>query len=559
MDWLLNLLKPVSVEAASVAHSVLILALVTAGGLALGSIRVVGVSLGVAGVLFVGLMFGHVGLGIPHEVLEFVREFGLILFVYTIGIQVGPGFVSSLRRQGMRLNLLAASIVLGGAIIAVALHVLADVPMPASVGLFSGGTTNTPSLAAAQQALREKTTDDAIRALPGLGYAISYPFGVLGIILTMLVLRALFRINVQEEARMFLSSQEQDKPGLAVMNLVVQNQNLDGMELKSIPFPQDSGVVISRVLHEGRLHVAHPHMRLAVGDTILAVGPREKLNELRIIVGCETNVDLQEVPSHITSRRLIVTKKEAVGRTVDELDLIKRYGVTITRVARADIELPVSPAVRLQFGDTVMAVGESEAIDRAAEELGNSPKQLNHPMLIPMFVGISLGVILGSWPVFLPGMPAPVKLGLAGGPLLVALILSRVGKIGPLVWYMPISANFMLREVGISLFLACVGLKSGDRFMETLTAGDGFKWMALATLITMVPILVVGVVARGVLKMNYLSACGLLAGSMTDPPALAFVTHGTGSEGPSIAYATVYPLTMLLRVLCAQVLVLYFV
>ncbi|HEY3450528.1 MAG TPA: putative transporter [Myxococcales bacterium] len=558
MPWLVELFRPDSLGHASVAHSILILGLVIAVGLFLGSLRVANLTLGVAGVLFAGIAFGHFGFGISPEVLEFAREFGLILFVYTIGMQVGPGFFSSLKRHGLRLNLLAAAVVVLGALFTVAIHFWGKVEFPAAIGMFSGATTNTPSLAAAQQAMQDKALSDDLRTLPGLGYAIAYPFGVVGIILTMTLLRGLFRIDVAKESQVFTSAQAADRPDLGRVNLEVQNPNLDGLALQDVPFPTDSGVVISRILHAGTVASVTPETRLARGDVVLAVGPRDKLEQLRIVVGAPSPHDLAALPSTITSKRLIVTHKEAIGRRVTEVnDSVRRFGVTLTRVARADIELPVSDEVRLNFGDQVLAVGEPAAIDQAAAELGNQPKALNHPMLVPVFVGIALGVVVGSWPLYFPGAPAAVKLGLAGGPLLVAIALSRIGKIGPLVWYMPISANFMLREVGISLFLACVGLKSGDRFVATLVQGDGFKWMALAALITLGPLLIVGLVGRLAFKLNYLSLCGLLAGSMTDPPALAFVTQATGSEGPSIAYATVYPLTMFLRVLFAQFLVIY--
>jgi putative transport protein len=427
------------------------------------------------------------------------------------------------------------------------------------VGLFSGATTNTPSLAAAQQAMQDKPLTEELRALHGLGYAVAYPFGVVGTILSMLLFRALFRIDVAKESLVFTQAEEASRPQVSAMNLEVKNQNLDGLPLSQVPFPPESGVVVSRILHAGQVSAAHPQTRLALGDTLLAVGPKEKLEQLRIVVGAESAVRLQEVKSAVTTKRLVVTKKAAIGRPVTEInDRVRQFGVTLTRVARADIEMPVSPEVRLNFGDQVLAVGEPAALDKAAQELGNQPRALNHPMLVPVFVGIALGVLLGSAPFYFPGAPAAVRLGLAGGPLLVAIVLARIGRIGPLVWYMPISANFMLREVGIALFLSCVGLKAGDRFVATLTQGHGLEWMGLASLITLVPLLVVGLLARVVFKLNYLALCGLIAGAQTDPPALAFVTEATGSEGPSIAYATVYPLTMFLRVLCAQFLVMVF-
>lgn len=311
-------------------------------------------------------------------------------------------------------------------------------------------------------------------------------------------------------------------------------------------------------MHGSEVQVATGETVLHVGDVLLAVGPKSKLDDFRLIVGVDADVDLTSLPGEITTRRIVVTQKKAVGRKVAELDVLKRQNVAITRVSRAEIEFVPTEDFELQFGDTVLAVGEAESIQSVADVLGNSLRRLNHPQLIPVFFGIVLGIILGSIPFHVPGIPAPVKLGLAGGPLLVAILLSRLGRLGPLNYYMPISANFMLREVGISLFLACVGLRAGEQFVATLTQGDGLRWMAFGAAITVVPLLTVGLVARLVLKLNFTALCGLLAGSMTDPPALAFAVSSAGSEAPSVAYATVYPLTMILRVLYAQVLVLTF-
>lgn len=541
----------------SAAQAVVVLLLVSAVGLAFGSVRVFGVSLGIGGVLFAGLLFGHLKISLDEHVLEFAREFGLILFVYTIGMQVGPGFFSSLRREGLPLNLLAGSVVLGGVLLAYLIYRFGNVPVPVVAGLFAGATTNTPALAAAQQALKDvPNLDPVVRTQPGLAYAIAYPFGIMGIIITMLLIRYVFRINPQEEAARFLSLQRAAIPKPATMNIEVQNPNLEGLPLEKVPVISDGGVVVSRILHDNRVEVAQPDTILHVGDILLAVGPKEKLEEVRLIVGRESAVDVKSVPSRITTRRIVVTRKSAVGKTLDELETPRLYDVNLTRVSRAEIEFTPTPDFRLQFGDTVLAVGEEHAIQKVADELGNSPKQLNHPQMIPILLGIVLGVIVGSCPIFLPGLPAPVRLGLAGGPLLIAILLSRLGRLGPLVWYMPISANFMLRELGIVLFLSCVGLRAGDQFVATLTQGDGFRWLLFGAMITLVPILTVAFIARYFMKLNYASLCGLLAGSMTDPPALAFAGATTGSEAPYISYATVYPLVMLMRVLGAQALVL---
>jgi len=432
------------------------------------------------------------------------------------------------------------------------------VEVPVAVGLFSGATTNTPSLAAAQSALRDVTGGNIdILKLPGLGYAVAYPFGIVGIILAMLVTRVAFRVDLAQEAAAFAAAQQRGREELVRMNLEVQNPNLDEMRIQDIPLLNGSGVVISRIMHGGEVRVAQPDTVVRKGDILLAVGTRPKLDQLRLIIGRESGEDLMAVPSNITSRRLVVTNKSATGKTLDELGFLPRYGVSITRLRRAGVELTTHAAIDLHFGDSVQAVGEPENLDKVALILGNSTRRLDHPEVIPVFLGVVLGVIVGSWPFHIPGIPAPVRLGLAGGPLLVAIVLSRIGQIGPVSWYLPASANFVMREVGIVLFLATVGLRSGDRFVETLTQGDGLYWMGLAAFITLVPLLLVAFVGRAVLKVNYLSLCGLLSGSMTDPPALAFACNVTGSDTPTVAYATVYPLTMILRVLAAQLMVLF--
>jgi putative transport protein len=553
-------------ESTLVAHSILILGLVVALGLALGSLQIRGIGLGIAGVLFAGIGFGHFGLTIDHAVIGFLREFGLILFVYAIGVQVGPGFVASLKKEGLKLNLMAASIVILGAITTVIIAKIAGIEMPVAVGLYSGGVTNTPSLAAAQQALGqvgEVTTNIAavkgdVSKLPGMGYAIAYPFGVVGIILTMLLSRLAFRVNVPKEVETLALQQQAEAPKLATLNLQVKNPNLDGMEVQALPILDDSNVVVSRVMHNGQVKVAEPATKVQQGDVLLTVGPPEELEKLRILVGDQADVDVREVESNVTAQKIVVTKNKVLGKRVDELDFARRFKVNITRIIRAGVQLTPRSGARLQFGDTVLAVGEPERIDEVTKELGNSVKKLDHPQIIPIFVGIALGVLLGSIPVQLPGMPAPVKLGLAGGPLVMAIVLSSWGKVGPLIWYLPSSAVTMMKELGIVIFLACVGLKAGDGFVASLMGG-GWQWMLWAALITLLPLFVVALVARLVYKLNYATLCGLLAGSMTDPPALAFAGSATNSEYPSISYATVYPLVMLLRVVSAQIIVLFFV
>lgn len=557
MSWFRDLFF----QGEGVAHAVLILGLVAALGLALGTIKVFKISLGVAGVLFAGLAFGHFHFHINDEVLEFARDFGLILFVYTIGVQVGPGFMSSFKKQGLPLNIMAASIVLLGVVLTLAAYHLgmAKSEFPAVVGIFSGATTNTPSLAAATAALTDVVgAKSPVLAMPGLGYAIAYPFGVIGIIVTMLLIKFAFKMDLTRESELVEKLYGKKEELLTAVNVQVSNPRVDGVKLKKLPALAESGVVVSRVLRGDHPEIALPDTVLREGDVLLAVGPKPAIEQFKMVVGDETSVDLKAMPSTITTKRVFVTKSQALGKTVADLQLTHRFGVTITRIRRGDVELPVTSAVHLQFGDSVLVVGEEAAIEQVSIELGNSVKRLNQGQIIPVFVGIILGVIVGSWPIALPGFPAPVKLGLAGGPLVMALILSRIGKIGPLVWHMPSSANHMLRELGIVMFLSCVGLKSGDKFVHILTQGHGVTWMAYGAIITAVPLLAVALVARIFYKVDYYSICGLLAGSMTDPPALAFAGSLTNSETPSIAYATVYPLVMLLRVVSAQAMVMFF-
>lgn len=554
MTWIQELLTQ-----ESVAHAILVLSVVGAVGLGLGSVTVKGISLGVGGILFSGLLFGHLGWTINEGVLEFIREFGLILFVYSIGLQVGPGFFQSLRRQGLSLNLLAASVVVLGVGAAVIIARVVHLEIPVAVGLLSGATTNTPSLGAAQQALKDiQNLAPEIRRFPSLGYAIAYPFGILGVIATMVLMRFLFRINIEREAEEFAEFQEANAPELATINLEVRNPNLDGLAIAQLPgVGDDIGVIISRIFRAGRQSVAQPTTVVRIGDVLHAVGDKERLRQLQLIVGSESEMDVSAMPSSIITKRLIVTRQAALGKTIDELGLRARYGVTITRITRSNIEFTPTRRIRLQFADVLLVVGEEGAVQAAARELGDSVKELNHPHVVSIFVGLFLGVVIGSWPVFFPGMPAPVRLGLAGGPLLVAIFLSRIRQVGSLVWYMPVGASFMLRELGIAMFLACVGLRGGDQFVETLIHGGGLTWIGWAALITFIPVMVVSLIGRVLCKLDFVTLTGLISGSMTDPPALAFANTMIGSDAPSISYATVYPLVMILRVLSTQLLVIF--
>ena len=552
MDWFIQLFT-----GHSVAHTVIILSLVIATGVALGHIKLFGISIGIAGVLFSGLAFGHFHLTVNEEILEFAREFGLILFVYTIGMQVGPGFFASFRRQGLKLNLLAISVVLLGVATALAIHFIWKVDIPVIVGLLSGAVTNTPGLGAAQQALRETITDPDILALPGMAYAVAYPFGILGIILTMIGVRYLFRINPEKEALAFEEAHGNKGAAPANYNISVTNTRLVGQQVRELAKLLHAEFVISRLLRQEKVMVPNAETVLQLGDVLHVVCSAESAERLSMVVGdVVKDVDVRNMASHVTARNILVTQNAVVGKSIRELDLMNLYGVAITRINRAGLDLVAKASSELMIGDRITVVGEEEQLKKVSVELGDSLKALNHPNILPVFIGIILGVVLGSIPFHIPGVPAPVKLGLAGGPLLVSIILARWGRVGPVVWYLPLSANLILREVGITLFLACVGLKSGGKFVETLVAGDGVYWLGMGALITIVPMTIVGIVGRYVFKLNYLTLCGLLAGSMTDPPALGFANQIASSDAPAITYASVYATVMFMRILTAQAIVL---
>ena len=540
-----------------VAQAVLALSIVAAVGLALGSIGFRGIRLGAAGVLFVGIFFGQLGMHLDERILEFVRDFGLILFVYTIGLQVGPSFFPSLRRQGLQLNVLAAAIVLLGGLIAACLRVVFRFSIPAVAGIFSGATTNTPSLAAAQAVLQGfKGQSSSNTDLLGMAYAVAYPFGIVGIILTMLLIRNVFRINPEAEAIAKNIEAESDDRTPDHIDLDVTNPNVNGLVLRDVPFALESGIVFSRLYSNGSVHVPGEDSVIHLGDVVRVVGPKTKLLEFEKIIGLKSAIDLKTIPSELTTERLYVTKRSVLGRSLRELNFEHLYGAVVTRVTRAEVEFAARDDVRLQFGDLLFVVGAKGGVTKVADLIGNKPKALDDPHVLPVFVGILLGVVLGSIPIALPGIPAPVRLGLAGGPLIVALVLSQIGGAGPLIWYLAPGANFVLREIGIVLFLACVGLKSGSRFLEVLISGSGVYWMLAGAFLTLLPLLLVGFVARITFKLDFPTICGVLAGSMTDPPALAFAGTINKSDQPLVAYAAVYPLAMILRVFVVQILIL---
>lgn len=539
-----------------VALAVLILSIVSVLGLALSTLKINGVGLGITGVLFAGLLFGHLGWHLDDSVLQFVKEFGLILFVFTIGLQIGPGFFASLKEQGLPANLCASAIVLGGAGLTALLGWMLGIHPFACAGLFAGATTNTPSLGAAQQAIA-MLPDAVSKSLPALAYAVAYPGGVLGIIVAILLLRGIFRIQPAAEAAAFEASRRCSILPIQRRSLVIANPNLEGLKIREIPMPEGSDIVVSRIQSPGgSVRVAGRDEIVHLGDVILAVGSEQSLDRFQRIVGGRSEANLIDSTARIQFRRVIVTRKDPLGKSLRQLALHTRYGVVVTRIRRGEVEMAADADMKLQFGDTLHVVGNAQGLEQAEALLGNSSKELGITHYLPVFLGLALGVAAGLIPLTLPGVPIPVRLGLAGGPLVVAIILGRIGRIGRLVWYMPAGANLALRELGIILFLACVGLKAGSKFVPTLMSPQGLTWLAAGFCITLLPLLMVGLIARITLKMNFVTLCGLIAGSMTDPPALAFANAMVKSDGASVSYAAVYPLTMLLRILCAQLLVL---
>jgi putative transport protein len=455
----------------------------------------------------------------------------------------------------MKLNLLAASIVTLGAVSAPLIGALAGFDIAAVLGIYSGAVTNTPSLGAASQTLSTLPNIDPDRlALPALGYAVAYPGAIVGIILTLLLLKQIFRIDPAREAAEFAAKNRARVEPLERRTLVVTNPNLEGVRLDAIPGRIESGVTISRVRHGTGTVAATDATVIHTNDRLAVVGTRAVLDQFERVVGQRSDEDLVLTESHITFRRVVVTDRTVLGKTVDELDLDDRFGVAVTRVTRADIEMSAVPGLRLQFGDRINIVGREEDLEKAAAAVGDSMKELNETHFIPLFLGIVLGVVLGTMPIPFPGLPHPIRLGLAGGPLIVALILSRIGRIGRQVWHMPANTNLAFREFGIALFFAAVGLSAGAKFFATVFSATGIYWLLAGACVTVLPIICIGIFARAVWKMNFMDLSGMLAGSMTDPPALAFACNIAGSDAPTVGYATVYPLTTLLRILSAQVL-----
>ncbi|MBM6806834.1 putative transporter [Bacteroides caecicola] len=556
MNWLQDLLTNPN----SIAHIVALYAFVISVGVLLGKIKFFGISLGVTFVLFVGILVGHFGFTGNTSILSFIQDFGLILFVFCIGLQVGPSFFSSFKKGGITLNLLAVGIVTLNIAVALALYFALQgrVEIPMMVGILCGAVTNTPGLGAANEALQQLHYDGPEIAT---GYACAYPLGVMGIILSMILIRYICRIDLNREAEE-IQREEDENPHLKpyTISLKVQNEALDGKSLLQVQNFLARNFVCSRIYQNGHIHIPNANTLLHVGDRMFIVCAEDDSEAISAFIGPKIDdvdwqaTDKQDKP--MVSRRILVTQPSINGKTLGEMHFSSIYGVNVTRVNRSGMDLFAARNLRLQVGDRVMMVGPQDAIERVAGVLGNQLKRLDHPNIVTIFVGILCGIIFGSLPIAVPGMPTPVKLGLAGGPLIISILIGRFGYKVKLVTYTTMSANLMLREVGLVLFLASVGIKAGGNFVQTVVGGDGLLYVLIGFLITFIPLIIIGVIARWHHRVNYYTLIGLIAGSTTDPPALAYSNQISGNDAPAVGYSTVYPLAMFLRILTAQLLIL---
>ena len=540
-----------------VAHSVLILSLVISIGLYLGKIKVANISLGLTWVLFIGLVFGHFCLNLDEHLLHFLKEFGLILFVYSIGLQVGPGFFSSFRKGGARLNVFATTTIALSIIVSLVIFYLTGTPATTMAGILTGAVTNTPGLGAAQQANSDLNGVDSPEI--ALGYVVTYPIGVLGVICAFILLKYILRINTvkEEEAKRGLGMMEE--LSVRSFSILVINKNIEGKTLHELKDIAARDFVVSRILPAGSdVHtvIVNGKTTFHQGDRILVISNPKDMEPITVLFGVPTEVDWQKCDNRMIVRRMIVTQPEINGKTLSQLKIRSHFGANITRVNRADVDLVAAPYLNLQLGDKVTVVGTELAVSQTEKVLGNSMKRLNYPNLIPIFLGIALGCILANMPIIIPGIPQYLKLGLTGGPLIAAILIGYIGPKHRLITYNTISANLMLREIGFCIFLACVGLGLGKEFMNIVISQGGLTWIGYGVLITILPILIGGIIGRTVFHLNYYTMIGVLAGTNTNPVALSYANDQTGSDSPSVGYATVYPFAMFLRILSIQIFVL---
>ena len=536
-----------------IATALLYISLTAFIGVLAGNVRFKGIKLGIACVLFSGLLLAHLGAKADPDVLQFIREFGLILFVYAIGIDVGPRFFNTFRKEGLTLNLFSTGIVVSGFIIAYLFYLWGGIPPAVITGIMSGAVTNTPGLGAAQQVIADLGKPDDL-ALSGTGYAVAYPFGVMGIIFTMILVREIFRIKIDHEVEEYKNQLSSHQQKLETVEIAITNPNLFGQKISYIKKVIDTELVISRIGRNGTYLVPLEDEVLREGDVIIGVSAINHIENLHMKMGAVKVADKREISGDLAMFHVLITNRKYAGKTIEQIGIYRRYEANITRIFRAGMEILPTRGTTVEFGDTVRIVGKRELLPEIRNELGNSVQELAHPNTIPVFVGIFLGIMVGSIPIFIPGLPAPAKLGLAGGPLLVAILMGHQRRFKSFDFYMTPGANMMIRELGIILFLSCVGLSSGAQFAETIGNG-GYVWMLYGTVITFVPILLASIIAR-LMHYNYLKICGIISGAMTDPPALEFANSLAPVHAQSTTYATVYPFTMLLRIILAQALIL---
>lgn len=559
MDWLINLFTTTD----SVAHIVLLYAIVIAVGVYLGKIKIGGISIGVTFVLFAGIAAGHIGFTAPTNILSFLQEFGLILFVFMIGLQVGPGFLESFRKGGITLNLLSTVMVVLNVIVMFACYyIFFDTSdpknLPMMVGTLYGAVTNTPGLGAANETLYSIFDKGEVPQIAS-GYACAYPLGVLGIIGATIAIKYIFGIKLEKEEEE-LAKEEEDNDDVKphFMDLEVTNLYLEGKTLAQVHNFLNRDFVCSRILHDGHVSIPNGSTIFHIGDKLFVVCAENDAEAIIAFIGPTINVDWKKHDEPMVSKRILVTRSSINGKTLGQMHFSSAYGVNVTRVTRQGMDLFAIPSLSLQVGDRIMVVGPEDAVNRVAAVMGNSIKRLDAPNIATIFVGVFIGILFGSIPVAIPGIPVPIKLGIAGGPLIIAILIGRYGYKVHLVTYTTTSANMMLREIGLMLFLASVGIKAGDGFLETVIQGDGVKYVYTGFLITIIPILIIGIIARKKYKFNYFTIMGMIAGTYTDPPALAYANSICSKEAPSIGYSTVYPLSMFLRIFTAQIIVLFF-
>lgn len=559
MDWLINLFTTTD----SVAHIVLLYAIVIAVGVYLGKIKIGGISIGVTFVLFAGIAAGHIGFTAPTNILSFLQEFGLILFVFMIGLQVGPGFLESFRKGGITLNLLSTVMVVLNVIVMFACYyIFFDTSdpknLPMMVGTLYGAVTNTPGLGAANETLYSIFDKGEVPQIAS-GYACAYPLGVLGIIGATIAIKYIFGIKLEKEEEE-LAKEEEDNDDVKphFMDLEVTNLCLEGKTLAQVHNFLNRDFVCSRILHDGHVSIPNGSTIFHIGDKLFVVCAENDAEAIIAFIGPTINVDWKKQDEPMVSKRILVTRSSINGKTLGQMHFSSAYGVNVTRVTRQGMDLFAIPSLSLQVGDRIMVVGPEDAVNRVAAVMGNSIKRLDAPNIATIFVGVFIGILFGSIPVAIPGIPVPIKLGIAGGPLIIAILIGRYGYKVHLVTYTTTSANMMLREIGLMLFLASVGIKAGDGFLETVIQGDGVKYVYTGFLITIIPILIIGIIARKKYKFNYFTIMGMIAGTYTDPPALAYANSICSKEAPSIGYSTVYPLSMFLRIFTAQIIVLFF-